>query len=107
LTFATYALIAYDLTAVVGRIILLIALIWSVAVSYWVGQALGQELNAFVLLAQNHSMDITAIGASIASLEPYLALTNILLVIVFIDAYLRANPRSLEPPATPVRPLAL
>jgi uncharacterized membrane protein YidH (DUF202 family) len=106
LTFATYVLIAFHLTAMVGKSLLLVALGWAAVVSFWIGQALAQDFGAIVLVLRTQTLADGPLNASIAGLESYLALTYALLTIVYIDAFRKAPAGSPRSPSTSLAPPA-
>jgi len=106
LTFATYVLIAYHLTAMVGKALLLLALGWAAVVSFWIGQVLAQDFGAIVLVLQTRTLADGSLSASIAGPEPYLALTYALLTIAYIDAFCRVPAGSPRSPSTSGAPPA-
>ena len=106
LTFATYVLIAYHLTAMVGKALLLLALGWAAVVSFWIGQVLAQDFGAIVLVLQTRTLADGSLNASIAGPESYLALTYSLLTIAYIDAFRRVPAGSPKSPSTSVAPPA-
>ena len=106
LTFATYVLIALHLTGMVGKALLLIALGWAAVVSVWIGQVLAQDFGAIVLVLQTRTLADGALSASIAGVESYLALTYVLLLVAYIDAFRKAPAGSPTSPSTSVAPPA-
>jgi len=94
LTFATYVLIAFELTALAGRALLFVAMSWAGVVSILVGQALAHDLGTIVQIVQTRSMDFRPLSESIASYESYLAVTYALLIIAYLDAYHRVLSRT-------------
>lgn len=106
LTFATYVLIAWHLTATVGKALLLLALGWAAVVSFWVGQALAQNFGVIVLLLRTRTLADGPLNASIVGLESYLALTHALLIIAYVDAFRRVPTRSSRFPSPSVAPPA-
>ena len=106
LTFATYVLIAWHLTTLVGKALLLLALGWAAVVSFWFGQVLAQDLGAIVLVLQTRTLADGSLSASIAGVESYLALSYALLVIAYIDAFRGIPAESPKPPSAPVSPPA-
>ena len=105
-TYATYVLVAFELTAGLSKALLFIAFGWASFVSIWIGDALSQELGAIVLIVQNRTLDISPVSDSISSKESYLAVTYLLLTIAYLHAYHRSHSRAPKPPAVPVAPLA-
>jgi len=99
--FATYVLVAFELTVNYGKVLLLIAFGWAGAVSIWIGYALSQELGEIVRTLQDGSMQFEPISTSISEIEPYFALSYVLLAIVYIDAYHRLHHRETLPPSAP------
>jgi hypothetical protein len=93
LTFATYVLIAFELTAVGGRALLFVAFGWASVVSFWIGQALANQFGAIVLIVQSRQLDFRSISASAATFESYLAVTYVLLTVAYLDAYHRVRSR--------------
>jgi len=106
LTFATYVLIAFHLTAMVGKALLLLALSWAAVVSFWIGQVLAQNLSAIVSVLQTPTLADSSLSALIAGPESYLALTYALLVIVYIDAFRKVPAGSPKSPSNSVAPPA-
>jgi hypothetical protein len=106
LTFATYVLIAFHLTAMVGRFLLLVALGWAAVVSFWIGQVLAQDFGAIVLVLQTRTLADGTLSASIAGPESYLAPTYALLIVAYIDACRRVPAGSPKPSSTSVAPPA-
>ena len=91
LNFVIYVLIAFDLTKEFGKALLLIALVWAIVVTIWLGQALAKELGAIVLTIQDRTFDFTPVSASIAGIESYFAVAYFLLTIAYLDAYRRSR----------------
>jgi len=104
LTFATYVLIAYHLTAKVGKALLLLALGWAAVVSFWIGQVLIRDFGSIVLVLQTRTLADGSLSASLAGVESYLALTYALLMMAYIDAFRRAPAVSPIPPQTSIAP---
>jgi hypothetical protein len=101
-----YVLVAFDLTEVLGKATLLIALVWASVVTVWLGQALAKELGAIALAIQDRTFDFKPISASISGIEAYFAVAYFLLTIAYLDSYhrsraplRRASSTSAAPPA--------
>ena len=93
LNFVIYVLVAFDLTGVFSKALLLIALGWASVVSIWLGQALSKELGTIVLAIQDRTFDFAPVSASISGIESYFAVAYFLLTIVYLDAYHRSHAR--------------
>src|SRR4030042_364929 len=74
LNFVVYVLVAFDLTEVFGKALLLIALGWASVVTILLGQALAKELGTIVLAIQDRTFDFKPVSASISGIEPFFAL---------------------------------
>lgn len=105
-TYATYVLVAFELTAGLGKALLFIAFGWASFVSIWIGDALSQELGTIVHIVQNRTLDISPVSESISSKESYLAVTYLLLTIAYLTAYHRSHSRAPKSPSAPVAPRA-
>lgn len=112
LTFATYVLLAFPLTSVVGKGVLTLALAGAGVLSFLIGIAVALEFGAILLLVQTHSLAVMALNSPIAGLESYFAVVYALLIIGYLDAY-RLTPPSVPnvprvtPPAPVEPPLAV
>lgn len=93
-TYATYVLVAFELTAVSGKALLMIAFAWATFISIWIGDALTQQLGTIVEIVQSRSMNISSVSESISSKESYLAVTYLLLTIAYLEAFHRSRARS-------------
>ena len=87
LNFVIYVLVAFDLTEVLGKALLLIALGWASVVTIWLGQALAKELGTIVLAIQDRTFNLKPVSASISGIESYYAVAYFLLTIAYLDAY--------------------
>ena len=94
LNFVIYALVAFDLTEVFGKVLLLIALAWAGVVSIFLGQALAKQLGTIVLAIQEHTFNFRPVSSSVSGIESYLVVAHILLTIVYLDAYRRSGARA-------------
>ena len=94
LNFVIYVLVAFDLTEVFGKALLIIALGWASIVTMWLGQALAKELGTIVLAIQDRTFDFKPVSASISGIESYFALAYFMLVIAYLDAYHRSHLRA-------------
>jgi len=103
-TYATYVLVAFELTAGLSKALLFIAFGWACLVSIWVGDALSHQLGTIVIVLQNHSLDLSSVSESISSKESYLAVTYLLLTIAYLHAYHRSPSRTSNPSSAPVAP---
>jgi hypothetical protein len=101
-TYATYVLVAFELTAGLSKALLFIAFGWASFVSIWIGDALSQELGTIVMIVQNRTLDISPVSESISSKESYLAVTYLLLTIAYLHAYHRSHSRAPKSPSAPV-----
>jgi len=93
-SFATYVLVAFELTATYGKALLLIAFCWAGAISIWIGFALSHELGTIIQTIQDGTMQFGPVSEHISKIEPYFALSYVLLAIVYIDAYHREHTRA-------------
>jgi hypothetical protein len=94
LNFVIYVLIAFDLTGVFGKALLLISLSWASVVAIWLGQDLSREFGAIVLVFQDRTFDFGPVSASISDVESYFAVAYFLLTIAYLDAYHRSYARA-------------
>lgn len=94
LNFVIYVLVAFDLTEVFGKALLLIALGWATVVTIWLGQALAKELGTIVLAIQDRTFDFEPVSASISRIESYFAVAYFLLTIAYLDSYHRSHARA-------------
>src|SRR5512137_1127367 len=69
-SFATYVLVAFELTVNYGKALLLIAFCWAGAISIWIGYALSHELGTIIRTLQDGSMQFGPVSASISKIEP-------------------------------------
>lgn len=90
-SFATYVLVAFELTGKYGKVLLLIAFSWAGMISIWIGHTLSHQLGTIVQTLQDGSMQFEPVSASISKIEPYFALSYVLLAIVYIHAYHRLH----------------
>ena len=93
LNFVIYVLVAFDLTGVFSKALLLISLAWASVVAIWLGEALSKELDTIVLAIQDRTFDFAPVSASISDIESYFATAYFLLVIAYLDAYHRSHAR--------------
>ena len=100
-SFATYVLVAFELTPNYGKALLLMAFIWAGAISIWIGYALAQELGTIIRVIEDGSMQFGPVSTAISKIEPYFAVSYVLLAIVYIDAYHRLHTRAPSPPPAP------
>jgi hypothetical protein len=98
LNFVIYVLVAFDLTEVLGKALLLIALGWASVVAIWLGQALAKELGTVVLAIQDRTFNFRPVGASISDIESYFAVAYFLLTIAYFDAYHGLHARARKSP---------
>jgi len=98
LNFVIYVLVAYDLTRVFGKALLLIALGSAIVVAVWLGQVLAKELGTIVLIIQDRTFDFTPVSALISDIESYFAVAYFLLTIAYLDAYRRSRARATKAP---------
>ena len=103
-TYATYVLVAFELTAGLSKALLFIAFGWASFVSIWIGDALSQEFGTIVLIVQNRTLDLSPVSESISSKESYLAVTYLLLTIAYLHAYHRSHSRAPKSPSAAVAP---
>jgi hypothetical protein len=101
LTFATFALIAYGLSGVFGKVSLGFGLAWAAGMSAWLGVVLAQEIGPILQTVESRSMNIGTISAPIIPLELYLAPVYFLILIAYLDAIRRVAPRPARYSATP------
>jgi len=94
LNFVIYLLVAFDLTEVLGKALLLIALGWASVVTIWLGQALAKEFGTIVVAIQDHTFDFKPVSASISGIESCYAVAYFLLTIAYLDAYHRLHARA-------------
>jgi len=91
LNFVTYVLIAFDLTKVFGKALLLIALAWASVVTVWLGQALAKELGTIAQAIRDHSFEFTPVTTSTSTIESFFAVAYFLLTIAYLDSYRRSR----------------
>lgn len=94
LNFVIYVLVAFDLTEVFGKVLLLIALAWASVVTIFLGQALAKQFGTIVLAIQDHTLNFRPVSSSVSGIESYFVVAYILLTIVYLDAYRRSGAKA-------------
>jgi hypothetical protein len=94
LNFIIYVLVAFDLTEVFGKVLLLISLAWASVVTIFLGQALAKEFGTIVLAIQDRTFNFRPVSSSVSGIESYFVVAYILLTIVYLDAYRRSGARA-------------
>jgi len=89
LTYATYVLIAFELTGTGGKAILLLAFGWATLIAFFIAHALSQEFGRIVSIIQTRVLSVSPINESVAGFESYLSVTYLLMLIAYLDAYRR------------------
>ncbi len=99
-SFATYVLVAFSLTSNHGKALLLVAFCWAGGISIWIGYALSHQLGTIITALESGSMQFGPVSGAISQIEPYFAVSYVLLAIVYVDAYHRLHTHT--PSAAPV-----
>jgi len=98
-TYATYVLVAFELTTGTSKAILLVAFGWASFVSIWIGDALSGEFSTIVMIVRSRVLDLSSVSESISSRESFLAVTYLLLTIAYLHAYHRSHSRAPKSPS--------
>jgi hypothetical protein len=106
-SFATFALIAYDLAGVVGKISVLGSLTWAAVISAWLSLVLAGEIGPILRAVEFHTLNVVPLATPVIPLEGYVAPVYLLILVAYLDAMRRVPSRSMRPrPAPRPRPVA-
>lgn len=91
LNFVIYLLVAIDLTKVLGKVLLFVALAWASVVAFFLGQAVAGHFGTIVAAIHDHTFNFRPVSSSVSGIESYFVVAYVLLTIVYLDAYRRTG----------------
>jgi hypothetical protein len=100
-TFVTYAYLVFHLVRRPSRVVLVLASLWALIVSAYIGRVLAGDLAPIVLAVQTHSLTVDHLLTPVDYLASYLFVSYFLLFAAYLDAH-TVVARGL-PPAAPAR----
>jgi hypothetical protein len=96
LTFAAFALIAYEPSGGGGRLLIIAGLVWAAVITGWIAAVLAHEIGSILQAAELRTMNVGPITGPVTALEGYLAPAYFLLLFGYLDAIRRAVPGSVK-----------